>query len=189
MKRLLLFMIPTNKLLNKFCFGLFLLLGLLSYRYARSEVRRPLPLIRLQYNDTLVIREKSHGPLIVLSAMSDPILFNSKCYVSLWKIDSIEQLNAYLAAQHNEGKKKPKSIAETKSHFLTLDTPQATEFNLFNKRFSWLPGGAREGFLLLWEFDEQTKIGILKHSQILPPFGEDDLMTVAVYNIRNEAQK
>ncbi|HBJ33790.1 MAG TPA: hypothetical protein DDZ51_03295 [Planctomycetaceae bacterium] len=118
--------------------------------------------------------------------MSDPVLYDSKCYVSVWQLDSVKQLNEYLEAQYVVGFSKPPAVLETKSRHIVLDTSKDSEFVLSGKRYSWIPGGARAGYLMLWSFGDQTKIGLLDQSRIKPRFGEPDLLSIDAYIRRSK---
>lgn len=122
-----------------------------------AETNELSPPIWFPYSTPLVIREGGDGSVVVLSCMPDPVLYNSVCHVIIRQIGSIEKLNHELMLQADGMRHASAGVVQS----FSLDIYTEADITIFGKRVSWIPGGAKAGYLRLWNFSKQTKIGLL----------------------------
>lgn len=146
-------------------------------------------LISVDYSDTLVVKQHGSQALTVLTGHADPVIFGSKAYITLWNVDSIEQLNAYLRDQSETGIMKPLGVDERRSTNLVVDTSRQTSFSVFGSQVNWIPSGNRAATFDFSSLTEPIRVGLLNQMQRVPPFDEQDLVTVDEYVADYEARQ
>ena len=146
-------------------------------------------LVGIQYGKHLIIKQNESNELLIISGHADPILYNSRAYLTVWKVESLEELNDIIREQSDFHYSPSSKILENMGLNVVVDFKKGSNITPFGANILWMPSDQESGTLDLSDLNQPIKLGILDQSVRIPTLKISDLLSLDDYTTWYKSKK